>query len=241
MCWVWFDEFTNNAKIFDFGNGAGKGNVFLGIYGKGDDGVDAKDLRPLLCGEESTVPGAGSGAQPVEEMTPQMLMAKSDANVNEFKCMDFEVKSRRLGPSTVRFPARKPSGKATLHYEIWDQQSRKLSIKVNSVIPVKRWTHICVTTLNNDAVRPTIMIYVDGKLVRMKEDGFLPSTGTMSNCYLGKSNWIGVGDQYENRDELFKGRLFDFRAYKRAVGEQLITDSYKWGLESLGLDKDRDK
>jgi hypothetical protein len=37
MCfWVKFDEFTNNAHILDFGNGAGKDNVFIGIVGRGD-------------------------------------------------------------------------------------------------------------------------------------------------------------------------------------------------------------
>ena len=36
--WVYFDEFTNNAAyINDFGNGAGKDNVFVGIMGRGNE------------------------------------------------------------------------------------------------------------------------------------------------------------------------------------------------------------
>ena len=235
MVWVKFDTFTNNAKIFDFGNGAGRDNVFLGIYGKGDTDVEGEDLRPLLCGEDSTVPGTGSGAQPPLEMSPKQLMESTDANVNEFRCVGFETQPRRLEPSTVTPFRTKQTQKATLLYEVWDQQSRKLRVKVPSAIQKGQWTHICVTATNNDAFRPDIAVYINGKLKVMKDSGFLPSTSSMTNCYIGKSNWANSVSQYENRDELFQGRLFDFRAYSVALSEDLITNSYDWGLAKLGL------
>lgn len=110
-----------------------------------------------------------------------------------------------------------------------------MRIKVNAAIPLKTWTHIVVTATNNDAFRPDIGVYVNKVKVYAKESGFLPATGSMTNCYIGKSNWANAVSQYENRDELFKGRIFDFRAYKRAFSEQEISDSYDWGKEILGI------
>jgi hypothetical protein len=255
MVWVYFDEFTNNAKIFDFGNGKAKDNVFLGILGKGDPpiGDDGREnpfafgkrdpgteggaeLRPMLCGtEDSTVPTGPSGAQPVKEMSPQHLLQTTDANVDEYTCSGFEEFPRRLGPSVVGTTLNKKTGRASLLYEVWDKQARKMRIKVNNSIPLGKWTHITITATNNDAFRPNISVYVNAKLVLQKENGFLPSTGSMTNCYLGKSNWSNGVSQYENRDELFKGRLFDFRAYKTALSTQLIEESYDWGKAKLAL------
>jgi hypothetical protein len=55
----------------------------------------------------------------------------------------------------------------------------------------------------------------------------------MMNCYLGKSNWTGT--QYTNQDELFKGNLFDFRAYKTNVSPELIKASVAWGKQKLAI------
>jgi len=226
MVWVRFDEFTNNAKIFDFGNGAGKDNVFLGILGKGDYGL--QDVN------ESTVPTGPSGQQEVPETTPQNLMKTTDANVNEFECKGIEVFPRKLGPSTVKPAESVPSDKATLIYEVWDKTSRKMRITVNNVIPLKQWMHIAITTDSTDAFRPALNVYVDGTLVYTKADGCLPSTGMMTNCYLGRSNWK-TATQYSNKDELFKGGMFDFRAYSIPVTEDLIKQSRSWGMGKLGL------
>jgi hypothetical protein len=54
----------------------------------------------------------------------------------------------------------------------------------------------------------------------------------MTNCYLGKSNWKTAS----NKDELFKGSLFDFRAYSIPVTSELIQESMAWGKAKLGLD-----
>jgi hypothetical protein len=69
-----------------------------------------------------------------------------------------------------------------------------------------------------------------------KESGWLPAASFMTNCYIGKSNWSSSG-QYENRDELFKGKLFDLRAYKKSLSEGMIQDSFDWGKEQLVIGK----
>jgi len=225
MVWVKFDAFTNNAKLFDFGNGAGKDNVFLGILGKGDYGVQSKN--------ESTVPTEPSGQQNVSETTPQHLMQTTDANVNDFECKAIEVFPRKLTASTVSPDERQPSDKATLLYEVWDKASRKMRITVNNVLPLKQWTHITITADSDDAFRPALSVYIDGILVFTKVDGCLPSTSLMTNCYLGKSNWKSAST-HSNKDELFKGSLFDFRAYSIPVTSEFIQESIGWGREKLG-------
>ena len=57
----------------------------------------------------------------------------------------------------------------------------------------------------------------------------------MTNCYLGKSNWVSTTSLYDNKDELFKGRMFDFRVYTGLVSARVITDSVDWGKIKLGL------
>jgi hypothetical protein len=55
--WAYFDEFTNNAHLFDFGDGAGLNNFFLGILGKGDAGDATNEIRAGPKCQETTVPG----------------------------------------------------------------------------------------------------------------------------------------------------------------------------------------
>jgi len=242
MVWVYFDEFTNNAKIFDFGNGAGRDNVFLGILGKGDTQVEAEDIRPLLCRNQDTetLPTGKSGAQPVDEMPPAEAMKQSNANVNEYVCKGFEVSPRRLPPSTITpiHTQTFDTKTATLLFEIWDKQARKMRIKVSKAIPLQRWTHICVTAKSMDAFRPDYAVYINGEKVYEKESGWLPATSSMTNCYLGKSNWTNASSQYENRDEGFRGRIFDFRAYRRNLSEGFVDDCVTWGKEKLDLADD---
>jgi hypothetical protein len=95
--------------------------------------------------------------------------------------------------------------------------------------------HIAIAATNDDAFRPNLGVYINGVKILEKEGGFLPSTGSMTNCYLGKSNWMNATSQYENRDELFKGSMFDFRMYQGTVSQQLIQDTYSWGKLRLNL------
>jgi hypothetical protein len=238
MMWVYFDEFTNNAHILDFGDGPGRNNIVLGIIGKGDANItDAATLRPpLLCGEDTTLPSSPSGAQPCEIVSPQELLKTTDANVDEFSCIGFEGNPRRLPPSRVTDKVLKGSkNRATLLYEVWDSQQRVMRIRVPSIIPLKQWTHICVTAKSDDAFRPDMGIYVNGEQVFVEPSGFLPQTSVLSNCYIGKSNWANATSQYENRDELFKGKLFDLRAYKVPLAERVIQESVSWGKQKLNL------
>ena len=224
MIWAKFDKFANNSKLFDFGNGSGNDNVFLGILGTGDEEVQA--------GESTVV--SSSGQQPVKEVSPQELMETTDANVNEYNCPGFEIYPRKLPHSRVS-AATKLSKKATLIYEVWDKKTRKMRIKVNQAIPLETWTHITITTVDTDAFRPTLAVYINGENQYQQHGGFLPSTGSMTSCYIGKSNWVS-DPQYVNNDELFQGSMFDFRAYQRGVPESLIRESYDWGKKNLGLE-----
>ncbi len=238
MVWVYFDEFTNNAHFVDFGNGAGRDNVVLGILGRGDEAIyDAGTIRPpLICGEESTVPTGKSGAQPVEEVSPQQAMKESRANVDEFTCAGFEDMPRKLPPSRVTDKIiHEQTGKATLLYEIWDQQQRKMRIVIPSVIPKRKWTHICITAKTMDSFRPDIAVYINGEQGFVQASGWLPQASYTSNNYLGRSNWENTTSQYENKDELFKGSLFDFRAYNVNLSEDIIKNSVAWGKDKLGL------
>ncbi len=240
MMWVYFDEFTNNARILDFGDGPEANNIVLGIIGRGDPNItDAGILRPpLLCGEESTIPDKPSGAQPCPVMSPQELMRTTSANTNDFECVGFEENPRRLPPSRVRDKTiHLPTKKATLLYEIWENQQRKMRIVVPSVIPKGEWVHICVTAQSEDAFRPDIGVFINGELVFLEPNGFLPQATTLSNCYLGRSNWSNVTSQYENKDELFRGSMFDVRGYKQSVTKKVIRESVAWGRQKLKIEQ----
>jgi len=235
--WVFFEEFTNNAKIFDFGNGAGKDNVFLGIIGRGNENASQTPIRlnGCLLQNDSTVPEAPSGAQNVDETTPEYLMRTSSANVNEFNCDQPEIYGRTM-PAVQPFAM--PQFRATsadLLYEVWDSQQRKLHVQIPGVFPLQKWTHVVLTTTNNDAARPTLTFYVNGELVDTEVDAWLPQNGSTTKNYIGKSNWADDTSQASNADELFKGQLFDFRGYKTPMRPSKLKDTYQWGLQKLGL------
>jgi hypothetical protein len=230
--WVYMEEFTNNAHFFDFGDGPGYNNTFLGILGKGDPTVaDGSQIR-----ESTTVPDTPSGAQFVPEISPQTLMEETRANIDTWTDIDQEVEARKLPPSRVTTALNGLStGKATLHYEVWDSRQRKVSIKINNMIPVKKWTHIVVTASSADATRPDLSVYVNGEQVYVLPSGFLPQASMTTNNYLGKSNWTNDTSTYELRDELLKGRLYDFRMYKSAMSEKKIKNTIAWGKKNLGI------
>jgi hypothetical protein len=223
--WVYFEEFTNNAHIFDFGNGSGRDNVWLGIVGRGSPSIQDSTIRstPQEC---------------VEEVRPQTLMATTSANVDDFLCPLFEVTGKRVKPLIPRKSAKSADEEARmadLVYEVWDAKDRKMRITVPNSVPLRKWTHIAVTAATNDAFRPDIKIYINGIQSAFFPSGFLPQTNYMTNNYLGKSNWSDATSQYENRDELFKGRMFDFRAYNTIMSEKKIGESVKWGTKLLGI------
>jgi len=207
--------------------------VFLGILGKGETTLSDSGERPLLCKGESTVPTGKSGQQPGPEVSPKELMETTDANVNDYVCRGPDVKNDTATHAFLKTPKKVATGSAALLYEVWDKQSRKMRIKVNNAFPLKKWTHITITTTSNNAFRPDIAVYINAKKIFEQPNGWLPATSSMTNCYIGKSNWASSVSQYENRDELFKGSLFDFRAYKTSLSESVIKNSYVWGKNIL--------
>ena len=238
--WVYFDEFTNNAHIFDFGDGPGLNNVFLGILGKGDSGGDGNAVREESKCPETTIPDGSSGAQFCPELRAQTLMYETAANVNKWECVAPDTLGRIVQPLQTRptranaMPTMMPKA-ATLVYEVWDEKLRKVQIKVNGVIPLKKWTHIMIAAKTMDAMRPDLNIYINSNLVYTKEQSYLPQTKMTSNNYLGKSNWANDSSGYELRDELFSGSMFDFRMYSGLVSEPKGKQIYAWGSKMLGL------
>lgn len=229
--WVRFTAFTNNAHIFDFGDGAGKNNVFLGILGNGDPDSATVDLRPAsAC--ESTVPATPSGAQYCPEVSPQEYLFTSSAEVDEFTCPKPEVYGRPMSPSSTT--TSKPKY-ATLVYEVWDGTLRKMQIKMNHAVELNTWLHIVITATSMDAMRPNIEIYVNGVKAGEQQAGFLPQNKTTTHNYIGKSNWADEDSLYEVRDDLFQGNLFDFRMYSAPIAKDRRTRIEAWGKHLLGI------
>ena len=240
--WVYFDEFTNNAHIIDFGNGAGQDNVFVGIIGKGDESIDkGAELRVDACKANdlnNVIPDYPSGAQPVDDMTPMQLML-STANVDEY-IYNKPVLPRNLPalkplqPDTSRKSEAAPRT-ATLVYEVWNGKLRMQHVKVLKAVKLKKWTHVCITTASGDGVRPALQVWINGEKAAENPSAHLPQSSFTTNNYIGKSNWVSGSSQYENRAELFRGRLFDLRGYNQAVNEDKLKKSIRWGQLRLGL------
>ena len=231
--WVKFNDFTNNAKIFDFGNGAGNDNVFVGIVGKGNQGLDVKPT-PSLCGGDggSTLPQGPSGAQPALEVHPQVLMATTSANCEKFDCQDMAVDAKL----TKKVKEVETDANADMIYEVWEKKVRKMHVIVQKAFKLREWTHVCITNGNNNAFRPDIHIYVNGKLAFVQPNGWMPQVSNVATNYIGKSNWTNATSQYADRDELLNGAIFDFRMYNTRLSERFIQDTVNWGREKLGLE-----
>lgn len=232
--WVRFDKFTNNAHIFDFGDGAGINNVFMGILGKGDG---EEEIRPASKCPETTIPTERSGAQFCPEVRPQTLYESSAADVEHWECKNPSVLPRKMEPIQTKPKAGGAGGsRATLIYEVWDQKLRKVQIKVNRAIPINEWTHILITASSMDAMRPNLNVIINGNLMFTQENAYLPAAKVTSNNYLGKSNWANDMSDYDLRDELFQGSIFDFRMYSSVVSETKGKRILQWGMRKLGMD-----
>jgi len=233
--WAKFDEFTNNAHIIDFGNGAGQDNVWVGILNRGNQGVEQSSKKPLLCGGDSVLPESPSGAQPGEVTTPQDLMETTDANVEEFTCQGFSVNPKTRPHRAVGKKTNELASTADMCYEIWDSQQRKMRLVIPNIFKIDTWVHVVITSEGSDAFRPDIVVYKNGVKVFTEPSGWLPQNNETSKNYIGKSNWSDTTSQYGNRDELFKGSVFDIRGYGTAVGKEVVKESYLWGKKMLGL------
>jgi len=205
----------------DFGNGAGKDNVFIGIIGRGNAGTQTEEVKNP-CPEC------------VLEQSPQTALKTSSANVNIWDCPDPEIFGRIMKPLQPKVTS--DSKTADLLYEIWDAKQRKLHIQVKNIIPLRKWVHIVITSGNNDAWKPDLKVYQNGKVVHTEAAAWLPQTNYTKNNYIGKSNWMIATSPYDNADELFKGSIFDFRGYRTTMSDKKVKDTYKWGKKLLGLE-----
>lgn len=222
--WVKFESFTNNARIFDFGNGAGKDNVFLGIEGKGND---TSPINHQLDKPDNKV---CSKTAPIE-IQPQLYMEKTAANVDKFTCPGPEPIDKETSNSSMKGDALKIRT-ANLIFEIWDKSQRKMRIKILEAIKENTWHHIAFTT-KDLSFTPSWTVYIDGKNVFTKIDGFLPQSSYVTLNYIGRSNWETALNQGEYKDERFRGSLFDFRMYRIPMPETKILKTIDWGQQLL--------
>jgi hypothetical protein len=110
-----------------------------------------------------------------------------------------------------------------------------MHIQVKDMFPIKKWTHVVITATNNDAFKPSLNIYRDGKVIHTEKAAWLPQTNYTKSNYIGKSNWANATSQFDNADQLFKGKMFDIRGYRIPMTEKKIKETVKWGRELLGL------
>jgi hypothetical protein len=194
-------------------------------------------VRPGVDCPETTIPDGPSGAQFCPELKPQDLYATSSANVDDYTCPGPDTFARKMDPiQTKRLKPVTEAKRATLIYEVWEKKLRKVQIKVNGAIPLGKWTHIVITAKTMDAMRPDLNVYVNGNLVFTQLQGYLPQAKVTTNNYLGKSNWANNFSEYELRDELFNGSMFDFRMYSTVLPEAKIKRILQWGMGRLAMD-----
>jgi hypothetical protein len=170
-------------------------------------------------------------------MTPMGLMLSTSANLDDPPC-EKPVNPRKLEPLKPPQSVPKQTMKAktaSLLYEVWSGKLRLQHMVALKAIPLKKWTHVCITTASGDGVRPALQIWIDGKIYSENPDGHLPQSSMTTNNYVGKSNWINSESKYENRPEMFKGALFDLRGYNQAVNEDKLKKTLVWGRKHLGL------
>ena len=227
--WAYFDEFTNHARIFDFGNGAGHSNILLGIEGKGNvaSAFGVLGARPESNAKVCNVRAA-------TEVSPQNYLSGSDANIDEWTCPGPEPIDSTYPDDEIP-PQMDVEATANLLFEIWDTDQRKMRIRVLGAIPLKKWVHIALTTTNGDPFRPTWQVYINGQKRYEELDGHMPLTSYVTNNYIGRSNWEDVSAQFQNPDERFRGALFDFRMYRIPMSAGKIKKTVEWGQQKLGM------
>jgi hypothetical protein len=228
--WVYFDDFTNNARIFDFGNGAGKDNVFLGIQGRGNRNKSGEFGK---VGDRPNGSNRVCQAKTAPEVSPFVYMKTTDANVDEWTCPAAEPIDSMFPEDEEHAVAEEAELTANLLFEIWDSQQRKMRIVLPDAIVVKKWTHIVLTTKDMSIVMPTWQVWIDGKKKYEHLDGHLAQKSYTTRNYIGRSNWEAGTTQYQDRDERFRGSLFDFRLYRVPMAEGKIRRTREWGLEKL--------
>jgi hypothetical protein len=237
MAWVKFEEFTNNAHVIDFGDGAGINNVWLGIAGRGDMKAEIKEKYQALCGtgQADVLPAAGSGsgaAAYVEEVAPQVILEQDYSQCTGFTVAPKDYQSPRRAVSVEEGAA---AQSASLVYEVWESDDRKMRVEIPGFFLKGVWTHVVVAALDDDPYRPDLAFYRNGEQIHVQPSAWLPQKNETTLNYIGRTNWLDTTSRYANKSELFKGYMADYRMYNTVVEEAVIVDSYKWGAEKLGL------
>lgn len=230
MFWVKFDEFTNNAHVFDFGNGAGVDNVWVGIQGRGN-----------YVAEGGGSEGVGSeGNGDAFEMTLDAYKKSVDKGEGMVDPNNY-IRHTSASPLLEKERAQPAYGSlaqtADMIYEVWEKEQRKMRIKIPMMFELGKWTHVCINASDNKSFRPDIRVYKNGEAIYTEPSGWLPQESRTQKNFLGRSNWMDVTSQFDNKDEMFKGAMFDFRLYRGALAARTIRESYVWGAGLLGLDK----
>jgi hypothetical protein len=223
--WAYFDEFSNNARIFDFGNGAGHDNVLLGIEGRGNGDTAFGNLGRRPADDNQVC-----SAKAPKEVSPQRFLETSDANVDTWECAGPEPVATTY-PENEERPAVDP--RANLLFEIWDTQQRKMRLRIMNCIPLRKWCHIAITTTDGSSFRPTWHVYIDGEKVYEQLDGHMPLASYTTDNYIGRSNWESDTSQYQDADERFRGALFDMRFYRTPMSKAKIERTVLWGKKRL--------
>ena len=109
----------------------------------------------------------------------------------------------------------------------------KMRIRVLDAIPLKKWTHIAITTTDNASFRPTWQVYINGRNAFEHQDGHMPLTSYTTQNYIGRSNWEIESSQYQDADQRFRGALFDFRLYRSPMSSSKIERTVHWGKTKL--------
>lgn len=231
-CWVKFDVFTNNAPIFDFGNGAGRDNVRLAIESRGNKNPVVKGFNKKPIGQNNAPVCNMTSAI---EVSPQLYLKTSDADVDNYECKGPEP-IPSFYPDDIE-PEETGEPTANLVFEIWDSQQRKMKIRTLNAIVLNQWTHITITTTDASSFRPTWQIYINGELKNQELDGHMPLNSFTTRNYIGKSNWEDVGtigaNQYDDVDERFCGSLFDMRFYRKPMSKAKIDKTILWGKQRI--------
>jgi hypothetical protein len=233
MFWVKFDKFTNNAHIFDFGNGSGHDNIYFGIEGAGNT-VSTNKEKPLSSQVSDANIVCQSSAP--RELDPRVFMKYTEANVELYDCPGPEPIAHttdvNLPPPKRSFSDNKKNNtkKANILFEIWDKEQRKMRIRCIDALQEGKLHHVACT-VTDMSFRPTWKVYVDGINIFTLEEGHLGQANYTTKNYIGRSNWEAIEGTYS--DERFRGTLFDFRMYRIPLSETKILKSIEWGKNLL--------
>lgn len=233
--WVKWDAFTNWAHVFDFGDGGNKNSVWCGIEAHGNPGIDTGgDVQPhpdgpLMAAQDNEI---CKPAPQAPEVSPQLLMLTSAANVDTYACPLPDSGADEAGkPIALKIVAKPPT--ANFIFEIWDQEQRKMRIVIQDFYVLGQWTQVTITTTSSDSQRPTWRVYKNGRLTAEHEGGWLAQTSTTTHNYFGRSNDENPESTWRDRTERFNGSLYDFRLYQIPVSQAFIEDVVAWGREAL--------